>query len=114
MMTSSKRTYATHCVTQVCCTQSPFPCSRPQLTHASARDTQTLKGMSGSVSVGSLDLDVHKVLFDPNEHLCLVWGLILNMILPFLPSCWNSSFALIMGHAFLVGSSILLSMVAQQ
>ena len=32
------------CHTQVCCTQSPCPCSRPLLTHASAGDTQTLKG----------------------------------------------------------------------
>ena len=29
------------CHTQVCCTQSPCPCSRPLLTHASTRDTQT-------------------------------------------------------------------------
>ena len=42
------------CHTQVCCTQSPCPCSRPLLTCAYAGDTQTLKGRSGSVSVGSL------------------------------------------------------------
>ena len=28
------------------------------------------------------------------EHLWQVWGLILNAILPFLPSCWGLSFAL--------------------
>ena len=41
------------CHTQVCCTQSPCPCSRPLLTHTSAGDTQTqfclsLCGVSGS------------------------------------------------------------------
>ena len=39
--------------TQVCCTQSANPCGRPLLTCTSAGDTQTLKGRSGSVSVGS-------------------------------------------------------------
>ena len=42
------------CHTQVCCTQSPCPCGRPLLTHTSTGDTQSLKGRSGSVSVGSL------------------------------------------------------------
>ena len=41
------------CHTQVCCTQSPCPCSRPLLTHTSTGDTQTLFclslcGVSGS------------------------------------------------------------------
>ena len=40
------------CHTQVCCTQSPCPCSSPLLTHTSAGDTQTqfclsLCGVSG-------------------------------------------------------------------
>ena len=33
-----------------------------------------LKGRSGSVSVGSLGPGVHKVLFEPSEHLWQVWG----------------------------------------
>ena len=41
------------CQTHVCCTQSPCPCGRPLLTCISTRDTQTLKGKSGSVFVGS-------------------------------------------------------------
>ena len=45
----------------------PCPCSGPLLIHASAGDPQTLKGRSGSVSVGSPG--VHKVLFEPSEHL---------------------------------------------
>ena len=35
-----------------CCTQCPQPCSRPPLTHASAGDSWTLMGKSGSVSCG--------------------------------------------------------------
>ena len=38
-----------------------------------------------------------KILSEPLEHLLCVWGLILNTILPLLPSCWGFSFAL--GHA---------------
>ena len=52
MVTSSKRTYATHGASQVCYSQSPCSHTRPLLTHASAGDTQTLKVKSGSVSVG--------------------------------------------------------------
>ena len=48
------------CHTQVCCTQGPCPCGRPLLTRTSAGDTQTLKGRSGSVSVGAPG--VHKIL----------------------------------------------------
>ena len=33
-------------------------------------------------------------LFEPSEHLWWEWGLILNMNLPLLPSCWGFSFAL--------------------
>ena len=57
---------------QVCCIQSPCPSGRPLLTHASAGDTQILKGRSGSVSVGSPG--AYKVLFEPFEHLWWVWG----------------------------------------
>ena len=40
---TSKRAYATHCVTQLYCTLNPCPCSRPLLVCASAGDTQTRK-----------------------------------------------------------------------
>ena len=53
--------------TKVCYTQIPWPCGRPLLTRASAWDTQTLKGRSGLVSVGSLGM--HKVLFEPSKYL---------------------------------------------
>ena len=35
-----------------CCTHCPQPCSRPPATHASAGDSWTLQGKSGSVSSG--------------------------------------------------------------
>ena len=73
------------CHTQVCCTQSLCPCGWPLLTQTSAGDTQTLKGRSDSVFVGSSG--VHKVLFKSFERLWWVWGLILNAISPLLPPC---------------------------
>ena len=73
------------CHTQVCGTQSPCPCGRPLLTRTSAGDAQTqfclsLCGVSGSWCT--------QRLFGSSEHLWLVWGLILNVILPLLLSCW--------------------------
>ena len=41
--------------------------------------------------------------FEPSEHLWGVWGLILNVILPLLPSCWGFSFAVGWGVSFLDG-----------
>ena len=76
------------CHTQIYFTQRPCPCISPLLIHTSPRDTQTqfclsLCGFSGSwFSQG---------LFEPSEGLWWVWGLILNMILPLLPSCWGFS-----------------------
>ena len=104
MVTSSKRAYATSYVTQVCCIQRPCPCARPLLTRTSAGDnTQTLKGRSGSVSVGSLGPGTTKVLFEPPEHLWRVWDLILNAITPLLPSCWGFFFAHGCGVSFYGG-----------
>ena len=50
--TSSKRTSATLCASEVCRSQSPHPPGRPLLTCASIGDTQTLKGRYSSVSCG--------------------------------------------------------------
>ena len=44
--------------------------------------------------VGSLGPGARDVLFEPSEHLWQVWGLILNVISPFISSCWGFSFAL--------------------
>ena len=49
MVTSSKRMYATHHISQVCCSESLCRCGRSLLTCASTGDTQT---RSGSVSCG--------------------------------------------------------------
>ena len=72
------------CHTPVYCTQSPCPCSCPLLTHTSSGDTQTqfclnLYWVSGSWCAQSM--------FEPSESLWRVWGLILKVILPCLPSC---------------------------
>jgi len=98
--------------TQVCCTQSPCPCGRPQLTCTSAGDTHiqfwfSLCGVSLSWCAQGL--------FEPSECLWWVWGLSLNVISPLLPSCWGFSFALGCGVSFfLVGSNIILLTVIQQ
>ena len=78
------------CPTQVYCTQSPCPRSSPLLTHASSGDTQiqfclSLCGVSGSWCTQGM--------FEPSECLWRVWGLIVNVISPLLPSCWGFFFA---------------------
>ena len=110
---------------QGCCSQSPCPHVNPLLTSASSGDPQTLKSMSGSVSVGSLgptrDLAhkvlVHKVLFELSEHLWCVWHLIPNVVSPLLPFFGGFFFfflTLDKWYLFLVGSNILLLMAVQQ
>ena len=98
MATSSKRAFATPRTAAI---QSPCPCSRPPLTHTSTGDIQLLKGRSGSVFVGSPG--VYKVLFEPSKRLWCVWGLILTVISPLLPSFWGFSFALGRGVSFFGG-----------
>ena len=44
-----------------------------------------------------------QVLFEPSKRFWWVWGLILNRILPLLPSCWGFSFALTCGVSFVGG-----------
>ena len=88
------------CHTQVYCTQIPCPCSSPLQTCTSTGDTQTqfwlsLCGVSGSWCVQGL--------FEPSEHFWRVWGLVLNVISPLLPSCWGFSFALGCGVSFFGG-----------
>ena len=78
------------CHTQVCCTQSPWPCGSPLLTRTSTGDGKTqfclsICGVSGSWCAQGL--------FEPSEHLWQEWGLILSMNLPLLLSCWGFSFA---------------------
>ena len=56
-----------------CCMQCPQPCSRPPPTHASARDSWTLAGKSGSVSCWGhcsflLGSGAHKLLFVPSKR----------------------------------------------
>ena len=98
MVISSNRTDATCHAFQVCCSQIPCPHGRALLTCASTGDTQTLSGRSGSVSCGG-HCSFPWVLLGTRFCFCPqsisggyeVW---LNMIVPFLPTCWGSSFAL--------------------
>ena len=110
LVTSSKRAYATLHDPGLL---QPEPLPLRQAT-ADPYLHRRLKHRSGSVSVGSQGLGVHKVLPEPSEHLWQVWCLILNAISPLLLSCWGFSFALGHGVSFLVGSNLLLPMFVQQ
>ena len=79
------------CHSHVCCTLSPSSCGSPLLPRTSTGDTRTqfcfsLCGVPGSWCA--------QALFEPSEHLWQEWGLILNVNLPLLPSCWGFSFTL--------------------
>ena len=79
--------------TQVCCLQSPCPCpcSSPLLTCISTGDAETHFWLS---LCGVSESWCAQAFFEPSECLWQVWGLILNVILPLLPSCWIFSFTL--------------------
>ena len=72
---------------------SPYPCGRPLLTHTSTGNAQTQFCLSLCGVLGSW---CAQGLFEPSEHLCWEWGLILNVNSPLLSSCWGFSFGL--GH----------------
>ena len=74
--------------TQVRCTQSPCPCCSLLQIRTYTEDTQTQFCLSLCGVFGSW---CAQGLFEPSEHLWQVWGLILNVILPLLPSCWGFS-----------------------
>ena len=101
MLSSCKRAYATCWVTQVCCSQSPCPHSRPLLTHASTGDTHSkqiwlsLCGASGAWCTQGFDWALGACL--------VVWDLILNVTLPLLLSCWGFFFVLGHGVSFFGG-----------
>ena len=108
MVTFSERAYATP---RIASPRAPTPAAG-NLSHTPTGDTQTLRGRSGSVSVGSPD--AHKVLFEPSKCLWQVWALILNVILHLLPSCWGFSFALGHGASFFGGIQLFLPTVVQK
>ena len=67
------------------------PCGSPLLTRTSTGDTQmqfclSLCGVSGSWCAQDLS--------EPSEHLWWEWGVILNVNLLLLSSCWGFSFDL--------------------
>ena len=79
------------CHTQVCCTQSLCPCGRRLLTCTSTGGAQTQFCLSLCWVYGPW---CTQGFFEPSEHLWWEWGLILNVNLPLLLSCWGFSFAL--------------------
>ena len=87
------------CHTQVCCTQpypnllhpEPLHLISPPLTRTSTGDTQTQFCLS---LYGVPACWCAQGLFEPSVHLWWEWGLILNVNLPLLLSCWGFSFAL--------------------
>ena len=86
MATLSKRAYA---IPRSAAPRAPAPVAghcRPMPLQETLKHS---KATSGSVSVGSLG--AQEVLFEPSECLWRVWGLILNIILPLLPSFWGTS-----------------------
>ena len=68
VVTSSRRAMPHATPPRSAAVRAPVP-AQATADPASAGDTQTLKGRSGSVSVGSLGPGTHKVLFEPSEHL---------------------------------------------
>ena len=83
MVTFSKRAYAL-CHTHIDCTQTPWTPSSPPLTRTSSGDTQTHFCLSFCRVSESW---CSQGMFEPSEYLWQIWGLILNVILPLLPSC---------------------------
>ena len=67
-------------------TRTQSPCSAALLPQ------ETLKHSSGCLC-GVPGSWCAQGLFEPSEHLCREWGLILNANSPLLPSCWGFSFA---------------------
>ena len=80
----------------------PEPCARgrPLLNCTSTGDTHTQFWLSLCGGSGSWCM---QGLFEPFKCLWQVWGLILILISPFLPSCWAFSFALRCGVSFYGG-----------
>ena len=88
LVTFSKRAYATHRSGKP---RAPFPNAGycwpvpPQ---------ETLKHSKAGLAQSLWSPGVHKLFFEPSEHLWWIRGLILNLISPLLPSNWGFSFAL--------------------
>ena len=86
MATSSQRAYAIPALLH----PEPCPCGRPLLTRTSTGDTQTQFWLSLCEVSESW---CAQVCLSPPSVSGRVWGLILNVILPLLLSCWGFSFA---------------------
>ena len=85
MATSSKKTYVTPRSTA---------CRAPAPVAGHCWCVPPLETLKSDLAQSLWHLLVHKVLFELSKYLWWVWGLILNAVLPLLPSCWGFSFAL--------------------
>ena len=54
---------------------------------------ESLKHSKAGLAQSLMGSGVHTILLAPSECLWQVWDLILNAIVPPLPSCWGFSFA---------------------
>ena len=95
MATSSKRAYATP--------RTATP-RAPVVVHCwPVPPQETLKHSKAGLAQSLWGLLVHTGFVWALECVWEVWALVLNVISPFLPSCWGFSFALGRGVSFLGG-----------
>ena len=98
MANSSKRTDATCCASQICCSQSPIPAAghswpmslQETFKHSKAGLVQSPVGVCDPFIWSSCT----EVLFVPFECLWRIWDLLVNAIVPLLPSHQGFSFVL--------------------
>ena len=83
MATSSKKAYA---ISRSAAPRAPAPVAGHSWPAPLQEFCLSLCGVSGSWGAQGL--------FEPSEHLWPLWDLVVNVILPLLPSCWGFSFAL--------------------
>ena len=86
MATSSKRAYSISRSTVPRVPSLQQSTANPYLLRRHTQFCLSLCGVPGTWCAQGM--------FEPSEHLWQVWGLILNTILPLLPSCLGISFAL--------------------
>ena len=103
MATSSKRLMPHTACPRSAAVRTPIPVLDHCWPMPPLETLKHSKSRPDSVPVGSLGSSVHKVLFEPSDHPWKVWGLLVNVISPFLSSCCGFSFALGHGVSFFSG-----------
>ena len=102
MVTSSKRAYVPPGWHRSAATRAPAP-TAGHCWPVPPQETLKYTKASLAQSLWGLWILVHtRFCFEPSDYLWQVWGLILNMSLPFLSSCRGFSFALGLGYCVCV------------